>query len=670
MNISLFQSRIFRLWATGLGVFIVVLLVCLYFFPWDMLRGPINRYVSGQLERRFEITRHLSVHLGRTTTVRAEEVEIANPQWAENPFFLKARVAEFDIKLLPLLFGKLVLPRISLIEPKIGLQIEPDGRRTWALSRDTSKKGAVPEIGALLVDQGIVSYRATAQGADIHANFSVVRKSGAVLPLSFSASGKWKNQTFLANGNGGEVLGLSSDAQAPFPLDLTAVAGRTSLRAKGSIAGLADLAGIDVTFDLRGQDLEELYNLLGVVLPHTPPYELRGKLSKHGRLWAASQIKGTLGKSDLNGALSFDQSMAVPLLTGKLQSKVMDFADLGPIIGIVPVNVPASRKKRAVASNVGKPEPAGFRKNASRAPLASGKVLPVAPLDLPKLKAMNADVIYSAADIRHVRQLPLDRGNVHVKLNAGLLQLEPISLGVAGGTVAGSIRIDSNFVPAAVSAKLDVRAVQLKQLFPAVESTKSALGKISGKFDLTGRGNSVAQSLGSATGNMAVLMGKGEISNILLEFIGLDGGEVIKFLVLGDRNVQLQCAAVAFDVKQGLMSSRALVLDTSDTIVTGGGQVSLADETLDILLKAAPKDRSILSFRSPLRIGGTFGAPSAGPEKAALAGRVGLALLLGAVNPLLGLASTIETGPGKDADCAAVLALAAKPKPSAKLANK
>ena len=670
MKLSLFQSRTFRLWAAGLGVFIVLLVVCLYFFPWDMLRGPINRYVSGQLGRRFEITRHLSVHLGRTTTIRAEEIEIANPEWAENPFFLKARVAEFDVKLLPLVFGKLVMPRISLIEPKIGLQIEPDGKRTWALSRDTSKEGAVPEIGALLVDQGIVSYRAIEQGADIHANFSVVRKSGAVLPLSFSASGKWKNQTFLANGNGGEVLGLSSDAQAPFPLDLTAVAGRTSLRAKGSIAGLADLAGIDVTFDLKGQDLEELYNLLGVVLPHTPPYELRGKLDKHGRLWAVSQIQGRLGKSDLNGALNFDQSTAVPLLTGKLQSKVMDFADLAPIIGIVPASGPASRKKLAVASNIGKSEPAALQKNASRAPRGSEKVLPVAPLDVPKLKAMNADVIYSAADIRHVRQLPLDRGNVHIKLNAGLLQLEPISLGVAGGTVAGSIRIDSNVVPAAVTAKLDVRAVKLNQLLPTVESTKSALGKISGQFDLAGRGNSVAQTLGSATGNMTVLMGKGEISNILLEFIGLDGGEVIKFLVLGDRNVQLQCAAVAFDVRQGLMTSRAIVLDTSDTIVTGAGKVSLADETLDIVLKAAPKDRSILSFRSPLRIGGTFGAPSAGPEKAALAGRVGLALLLGAINPLLGLASTIETGPGKDADCAAVLALAAKPQPSAKPANK
>jgi uncharacterized protein involved in outer membrane biogenesis len=265
--------------------------------------------------------------------------------------------------------------------------------------------------------------------------------------------------------------------------------------------------------------------------------------------------------------------------------------------------------------------------------------------------------------------LPLDKGSVHVKLKAGVLQLDPVSLGVAGGTVAGRIQIDSNVTPAAFSTRLDVRALRLNQLFPTVETTKTGLGKISGQFDLKGHGNSAAQMLGSASGNMAVLMGQGEISNILLEFMGLDGGEVIKFLLRGDRNVQLRCAAAAFDVNQGLMSSRTIVLDTTDTIITGQGKISLADETLDILLKPEPKDHSILSLRSPLRIGGTFGKPTAGPEKTALAGRVGLALLLGAINPLLALAATVETGPGENADCAGILALAANakaaPKPAA-----
>lgn len=660
-HFKLFSSTLTR-WLAGLAVLLVVLFTLVYFLPWDSFRGPINRYVSDQLGRRFEITQHLSVNLGRTTTVRAEGVEIANPEWAHEPYLLKATSAEFDIKLLPLLFGKVILPRIALTEPKVGLQIEPDGRRTWSLSKDTSDTGAVPEIGVALVTNGQLNYRSEEQGAMLDVLFSLAQESGNELPLSYKASGKWRNGAFKASGRTGGALKFSRDTSAPFPLEVDAVAGRTSLTAKGAISNLAEFEGIDATFNLQGQNLDDLYTLLGVVMPSTPAYKLRGKLDKQGKLWAVSQIQGVLGKSDLSGALSFDQSGAVPLLTGKIQSKVMDFADLGPIIGLPPSSGAAQKTVAAVKTVKGKKADA----NSAKAGTVAGKVLPVTTLDVTKLKAMNADVTYAAADIKHVRELPLDKGSVHVKLNGGILQLAPISLGIAGGTLAGTIYIDSNVVPASFKTDLDARALQLNQLFPTIKTTQTSLGKISGKFDLNGRGNSVAEMLGSANGDVAVLMGKGEISNILLEFMGLDGGEVIKFLLSGDRVVQLRCAAAAFDVKQGLMSSRAIVLDTSDTVITGEGNISLRNETLDILLKPQPKDVSIFTLRSPLRIGGTFANMSAGPEKAALGGRVGLALLLGAINPLMALAATIETGPGEDADCANVLKQASQPTANSK----
>lgn len=657
MNNVLSSSPLLRRTLIGIAVLAVVLVLVAVFFPWDMLRGPINRHVSEQLGRRFEITRHLSVQLGRTATVKADGVEIANPEWASKPYLMTATAAEFDIRLLPLLFGRVELPRIVLTEPQIGLQIEPDGRRTWALSRDTSDEGSVPRIDALVIDRGTVDYQAAAQGANIHVQFSLAQEANKQLPLSYKATGKWKNESFNATGRTGGVLQLSKDLEAPFPVEVNAVAGKTSLKAKGSVSNLAELAGIDATFDLQGRNLEELYKLVGVVLPSTPPYKVRGKLARHGKVWAATQMQGVLGSSDINGALSFDQSAAVPLLTGKVQSRLLDFADLAPVIGLAPSGkaTPASADTPVARTDSDSVVAAPGRKAVP----AARKVLPVATLDVTRLQAMNADVIYSAADIRHVKVLPLDKGSVHVQLKAGILQLEPISLGIAGGTVAGSIRIDSNPVPAVFTTRLDLRSVQLNQLFPAVETTRSSLGKVSGQLDLKGHGNSLAQMLGSASGDVAVLMGKGEISNILLEFMGLDGGEVIKFLVRGDRNVQLRCAAAAFEVNKGLMTTKTIVLDTADTVINGRGTINLADETLDLVLDPAPKDRSILSLRSPLKIGGTFASPSAGPDKGALAGRAAVAIGLGVINPLLALAATIETGPGQDENCAAILAKAA-----------
>ena len=662
MTPKLFRSVLFKRWLTGfVGVLLVLVLVIL-FFPWDMLRGPINRYVSAELGRRFEITERLSVNLGRTTTVRLDGLELANPEWASEPYLVKAKAAEFEIRLLPLLAGKVDLPRVALFEPQIGLQIEPDGRRTWALSRDTSDASASPKIGAFTVDSGTLKYRAVAQGADIAAVFTLDPESAlpqnatAQLPLNFKLAGKWNNAPLTANGRTGGVLQFSRDLTQSFPVELNAQTGKTTLKAKGAVENLQEFSELNATFDIQGRNLDELYQLAGVVLPSTPPYKLRGQISKRGAVWSATQIQGMLGKSDLAGELSFDASQKTGLLTGKVQSKLLDFDDLRPVIGLpVKTSVATSSTAKTSAANVTKGVPA----NTTR------KVLPTASLDLVRLKAMNADVIYSALDIRHVEELPLDKGSVHVRLNNGILRLEPLALGVAGGSLAGQITIDVNVVPAAFETKFDLRAVQLNKLFPTIENTKSSYGKVSGQVGLKGRGNSMAQMLGSASGDVAVLMGKGELSNILLEFMGLDGGEVIKFFISGDRNVQLRCAAAAFEVKQGLMSSKVILLDTSDTVINGSGQISLANETLELILKPEPKDKSILSLRSPLKIGGTFAAPTAGPDKAALATRAGLAIALGVINPLLALLATIETGPGQDADCSAALGIAANPKAKA-----
>ena len=663
MTFTLLKPNMLRRWLLGIVSLLLVLVLVLLFFPWDKLRGPVNRYVTDQLGRRFEITDRLSVSLGRTTTVRLDGVELANPDWASEPFLLKAKAAEFDIKLFSLFSGKVDLPRIALFEPQIGLQIEPDGRRTWALSRDTSDTSATPKIGELKVDRGILKYRAADKGADMSVLFTLdeptmPQQGTAQLPLGFKASGKWNNESFTAVGRTGGVLKLSRDLTESFPMEVSAQTGRTTLKATGTVENLQEFSGLNAAIDIQGRNLDELYKLAGVVLPSTPPYKLRGQISKLGQVWSTTKIQGMLGKSDIAGDMSFDTSQKTPLLTGKIRSKILDFDDLRPVIGL-PVKSAAAGSTTKEVSAV--PSQKAVSANTQR------KMLPTATLDLVKLKAMNADVTYSALDIRHIKELPLDKGNVHVKLNNGVLRLEPLALGVAGGSLAGQITIDVNVMPATFDTKFDLRAVQLNKLFPTIENTKSSLGKISGQVALKGRGNSMAQMLGSASGDVAVLMGRGELSNILLEYIGLDGGEVIKFFLRGDRNVELRCAAAAFEVKQGLMASKVILLDTSDTVINGFGQINLANETLEMVLKPEPKDKSILSLRSPLKIGGTFAAPTAGPDKAALAGRAGLAIALGVINPLLALLATIETGPGKDADCSAALGVAANPKAKAQV---
>lgn len=653
------QSESFRVprWAfivgASLSALVLVLVLVVLFFPWNTLREPVNRYLSEKTGRRFEITRRLDVDLGwRTATVRLDGIEFANPSWARDPYLLKAERAEVELRLWPLLRQTVVIPRLMLVSPTVGLQMEKDGRRTWALGKDTSDEGTVPTIGLVQVDRGAIDVLATHLGVDLHADVDFDSARGE-MPLNYRIKGTYQRQPLTAQGRTGNVLQLTEAGQPPFPLEIDAAAGQTKLKAKGTVAALSGLDGIDASFDVRGQSLGDLYRLLGIALPETSPYALSGRLHKRAALWEAKGMKGKLGLSDIGGDMQFDQGQKVPRLAGSLRSAVMDMDDLGPLIGLPPTE----RSAKAV-EGVTPPPSADPVKRASR---AGGKVLPTATLDFERLRAMNADVRYTADRIRNVREMPLDKGSVHVTLQDGVLTLDPLDLGVASGKLVGAIRIDAAQSPADIRASLEIRALQLNRLIPKIETLRTSFGRLDGRINLSGRGNSVAGWLGGASGDVSAITGRGAFSNLLLEFMGLDGAEIVKFLLRGDNNVTLRCAAVAFDVDKGLMTGRSLVFDTTDTVFHAQGQASLANETLDFVVHQEPKDMSILSLRTPLVIGGTFGSPKGGVEAAPLAARGLAALALGAINPLLALAATIETGPGEDADCQEVLKRARQP---------
>ena len=144
----------------------------------------------------------------------------------------------------------------------------------------------------------------------------------------------------------------------------------------------------------------------------------------------------------------------------------------------------------------------------------------------------------------------------------------------------------------------------------------------------------------------------------MLEIVDLDAAEALGFLVGGDKTVPVRCALFDVGFKNGLMESRTAVFDTNDTIVSASGQVNFADETLNLRVTPVPKDPSPLTLRVPFDVKGTFKKMQVSPDKSKLALRAGAAIVLGAVNPLAALLPLIETGPGKDSDCEALIARA------------
>ncbi len=625
-------------WLAVLVFLFALILLVIALWDWNWFKGPVERAVQAKTGREFHIGGNLDVDLGRTLTVRADGLTFANAEWSKTPRMASADRAEIDLRAWPLLRGDIRIPEIRLTRPDLLLETAPgkDQPGNWDFLGPSD--GEPPVLQRLLVDDGRLKFLDAAGKTDILVAITSgkPRNADSAPPLLVSGKGRWQGNPFTLAGNTESPLELTN-SEHPFRIHLDGRAGSTHAIASGTLTNPFALRTFDLDFALSGQDMEDLYPLIGLAIPSTPPYRLKGRLKRNNDVWRYENFTGVAGDSDLGGTAQIDVSGDRPFLKAELVSKRLDFDDLAGFVGAPP--------------KTGAGESANAEQKAKAAALAvKARVLPDTPYDLSKLRAMDADVHWKAQRINSP-SLPLDDMDAHLKLDDGLLRLEPLNFGVAGGDIRSTIRMDARKPTIATQLKASIRKVQLGGLFPDAKLAKQASGGISGEINLSGNGNSIASMLGSSDGAVAVGIGRGHVGNLIMELAGLDVAESLKFLFTGDKQIPLRCAWGDFGVKQGLMTSQQLAFDTTDTLILGEGTVDLKQEKLDLLLRPRPKDISILALRSPLRIGGTFKDPSFRPDFKALGLRGAIALTLGSIAPPAALLATIETGPGEDSNC-------------------
>lgn len=628
----------------GLGLLAPGIAVLIALWDWNWFKRPVEWLVQKQTGRSFSIGGDLDVDLGWTPVIRADRLRLGNASWSKQTDMARTDRLEFAIELLPAVFRREYrIPMLRLTKPDVRLETGPDGKGNWVFDTDQpDEPGNPPEFRDLWIDTGhliFVDGKADTS-VDVAVNSRQPGKGDALPSMAVTGKGRWKGNAFTLDGTAESPLELQNTEQ-PYRIDVKAVSGPTRAHARGTLLDPLRLRDFDLKLELAGENLDDLYPLIGVATPPTPPYRFDGRLTRDingpdSSTWKYDDFAGTVGDSDLAG-MAHVTTGARTFLKADLRSKRLDFDDLAGFVGGAPQSggkETSNAELQALA--------------AQRA--ASPKVLPATPYNLDKLQAMDADVRLRAARI-NAPSLPLDDMDAHLYLDKGLLRLDPLNFGVAGGDIRSTIRMNAREAPIRTQAKIAARGLHLGQLLPNAELAKDAIGRVGGDADLTGAGNSIAALLGSSNGEVQLGMGKGRISNLLMELAGLDIAEALKFLITQDKQVPIRCAFGDFSVKNGVMDARSLAFDTTDTIIIGEGTIDLRDETLGLTLKPRPKDRSLFAFRAPLQVDGTFKHPGFRPDMKRVGLRGAIALALGNIAPPAALLATLELGGGEDAGC-------------------
>jgi len=547
-----------------------------------------------------------------------------------------ADAVDVTLHLPQLLARNIVLPEVRLEHPVVFLEQASDGRRNWLLDLEQKDEAARVRIDRLTLDQGRLGYDDVAQKTSIRAELSTSGAEPTAAGVSFSAQGQYQDMPLKASGKGGPVLGLR-DEDTPYPLQTEFSVGHTAVKAAGTITSLLKFSAVDMRLAVRGDSLAQLFPLLGIAFPETRAYSTEGHLLHQANNWRYEEFSGRIGGSDIAGSLQIDTGGKRPTLKAELASRVLDIADLGPLIGARPGTVQAAKQAAPVAAAAPTP--------------ARARLLPDMPFKTDRWDSVDAEVTLKAKTFRHANELPLDDLVAHLSLRDSVLTLDPLDFGVAGGQLNAVISLDGRSDPIQARARIKARKIQLGKLFPTSELGKSSIGQMNGDFDLTGKGSSVRRMLASSSGKVDLVVAGGKISKLMMEKAGLHLWEILELKMAGDRLVTLRCAVAGFDVKQGAMQVNALIFDTEVTTIIGTGSIDLGEEKLDLTLNQKTKYTSPLALRSPIYVRGTFAQPSVAVDKGRVVARALGAVALGLVNPLLALIPLIDAGPGKDSDC-------------------
>ena len=683
-------------------ILVVALVIVIATFDWNRLKPYLDDKVSLAIGRRFAINGDLSVVWRRESTAgglaamvpwpefTARDVQIANPSWAAQRQFAHMDALRFRLSPLGLLAHRIRIPSLQLGQPNIDLERNRLGQATWDFSMPESGTPSTwtLDLGAIGFDRGLVAVDDAARGINLKISVEPLQQavpfdqivaqesadagaqagktagtaagktvvnaehndtddsshaaaSKTSYQFAWTANGIYQNVPASGSGRIGAVLALDQ-TDMPFPIQAKLHIGDNHIGLVGTLTDPLHLAALDLKLWFTGTSMAKLYPIFGITLPDTPPYATEGRLKaelhRNGSQFSYRHFRGRVGGSDLSGDLYFTSVGARPKLTGTVQSQLLQFADLAPLIG--------------ADSNAEKQQ----RGDATAQP--AEKTLPIEPFRTDRWQAMDADINFSAARIAHGVNLPIQSLSTHLIMNNGVLQLDPLNFGVASGTVSSSVRLDGVKSPMQGTLKLDARHLKLQQLFREFASMQTSLGEINGNADLTMQGNSIAALLGHANGELKLLMNDGAISKTLLETAGLNVGNVVVEKLFGDKTVKINCAASDLVATDGLFDARLFVLDTEDASINVSGTANMANEQLNLDVVPHTKGARIFSLRSPLYVKGTLKNPDVGVQKGPLLMRgAGMVALTVVAAPAAALLALVAPSHNNDSDntCRTVL---------------
>jgi AsmA protein len=614
--------RIAGIVAAALTAVVIVLLLAIKLFvnPNDY-RGRIEQAVQHSTGRALQLSGDLKLSVFPWLALELGKASLGNPPGFDGEAFATLRHVAFRVRLLPLLSKRLEMGRIEIDGLDLRLQKNAAGKGNWEgfgkadadapkhapsaapKEADASGAGMLQQVGGVIVRDGRFSYQGMLvdQIELTTGNFA----SHTSMPVSLTAMLHPKDVTTgtaLAFSSPG--IGLDLGAQTLEVPTFSALLGKAAL--SGSLRGsrVLDAPVLSGAFKLPPMSPRELMSALGMQPPAMrdpkalSSFAADGQFSYGDNQAAATGLDLRLDQSRLQGNVTItnldSNAMAFNL--------ALDQIDLDRYLS-PPAPAPGAPAPPAAArqdpASAGADPAAAFRKLALSGDFSIGS-LTVAGLNLSQVK-------------------------VGVSAKDGVTHIAPMTAALYDGSASGDITLTAS--PALTLQLREVlKNVDISKLLSDLAHTRRVSGHGDVTVDLSARGWSAADIIGSLGGHVGANLADGAVEGVDLWF------EINRAMALirsqpmpaGDSSgrTRFDTFKASADLSNGVATTRDLNIISQNLRVAGQGSSNLVTNQINYnvtatVLKELPSATKASGTKLadiPLTITGTLSQPQVRPD--------------------------------------------------------
>lgn len=605
--------RVFLITCLSLILLAVFFVGAILFFkiPVDatLLRVPLERISSYTLGRKVTFGGELRFITSFDPAIEVSDITIANAPGYSAKEFATLKYARLHLNAFKLLYAKIEIHELTVEGIRLNLESKEDGSVNWDMEIKGAGAKAAPVSDShkshfqLTSDSFSIQkilfkdIQVTAINSGQRLEYRIDECRGAVKigePFFLNFKGKINTHPYTIGVKVGSLSEFLTTQKSW--AEINGEIAETKFMLVGDVQLPASKGSANLSISVSGDNLNSLNPLLNVDLPPFKKYGVVCEFNARKGKASLKKLDVHVGTSRFVGSGSLSRyypenspGKAKPYIKTQLTAELIQLDDF-KLDGWSPAD--GSKKKQSSNST-------------SKTDIAIKSDSKIRTLLSPELmNSLNAQFKFEAKEVKKGKN-NLGSGVLTVTLKNGVLFINPLDLNIPGGDVHfdGTFAITQQGITAGINTLIDKfdYGIIARGAKPGTDMG----GLISLDISLKSDAQDFDDIMANANGHFRIGANPKNFKSGIIDLWAVNLFTAVMSSVAKEKS-KINCAILELNIKNGMMNSESIVIDTSRMRVYGKAAIDFKKRTLDVEAAPKPKHPEFFNLATPVTVHGTF----------------------------------------------------------------